>query len=96
MSEVPADQEQPLLLDIDQAAVRLNVPRNWLRNKVTAQAVPHLRLSAQRGVRFSERHLREIVEILEARSTNRSNAPSQPSELPNGRLRARRRTSTPL
>jgi excisionase family DNA binding protein len=49
-----------LLLTIEQAAVALAVPRSWLRDKVTARQVPHTRLG--RHVRFTEAHLRQIIE----------------------------------
>lgn len=48
-----------MLYTITEAAERLNVPRTWLRDKVTARAVPHTRLG--RHVRFTEEHLSEIV-----------------------------------
>jgi excisionase family DNA binding protein len=47
------------LHSIDEAAEVLNVPRTWLRDKVTAGAVPHTRLG--RHVRFTEAHLAQIV-----------------------------------
>jgi excisionase family DNA binding protein len=47
------------LYTIDEAAEALNVPRTWLRDKVSARAVPHTRLG--RHVRFTEAHLTEIV-----------------------------------
>ncbi len=50
-----------LLLTIEEAAVALAVPRSWLRDKVTARQVPHTRLG--RHVRFSEEHLRQIIEL---------------------------------
>ncbi len=50
-----------LLLTIDEAALALAVPRSWLRDKVTARQVPHTRLG--RHVRFSEEHLRQIIEM---------------------------------
>lgn len=49
------------LLSIPEAAAELNVPENWLRKKVTAHQVPHTRLG--RHVRFTEEHLRQIVEF---------------------------------
>lgn len=54
------------LLDIDEAAQLLNVPRTWLRDKVTARAVPHTRIG--KHVRFSERHLAQIIADGEATS----------------------------
>lgn len=50
-----------LLLTIEEAAVALAVPRSWLRDKVTARQVPHTRLG--RHVRFSQEHLRQIIEM---------------------------------
>ena len=50
-----------LLLTIEEAAVALAVPRSWLRDKVTARQVPHTRLG--RHVRFTEGHLRQIIEL---------------------------------
>jgi excisionase family DNA binding protein len=48
------------LYSITEAAQILNVPRTWLRDKVTARAVPHTRLG--RHVRFTEAHLAEIID----------------------------------
>lgn len=47
------------LLNFAQAAERLNVKESWLRSKVAAQVVPHVRLG--RHVRFSEANLAQIV-----------------------------------
>ncbi len=47
------------LLTIEQAARRLNVPRSWLRDRVTARQVPHTRLG--RHVRFAPGHLAQII-----------------------------------
>lgn len=47
------------LYSITEAAELLNVPRTWLRDKVTAREVPHTRLG--RHVRFTEAHLADIV-----------------------------------
>jgi excisionase family DNA binding protein len=47
------------LLTIGEAAGYLNVPRSWLRDRVTAHLVPHTRLG--RHVRFSPEHLAQIV-----------------------------------
>lgn len=47
------------LLTISEAAAALNVPRTWLRDKVTARQVPHTRLD--RHVRFTTVHLAQIV-----------------------------------
>lgn len=52
------------LLTIDQAAAVLNVPRSWLRDKVTHRQVPHLRLG--RHVRFAPEHLQRIITASEA------------------------------
>jgi len=48
-----------VLYTITEAAERLNVPRTWLRDKVTARAVPHTRLG--RHVRFTDAHLEAII-----------------------------------
>jgi excisionase family DNA binding protein len=48
------------LYSITEAAEILNVPRTWLRDKVTARAVPHTRLG--RHVRFSDAHLAAIIQ----------------------------------
>lgn len=56
-----------LLLTIEEAAVALAVPRSWLRDKVTARQVPHTRLG--RHVRFTEEHLRQIIELGEEAAT---------------------------
>lgn len=37
----------------------LNVPRSWLRDRVSARTVPHTRLG--RHVRFTEQHLAQII-----------------------------------
>lgn len=47
------------LMTIAEAAEYLNVPFTWLRDKVTARAVPHTRLG--RHVRFTEEHILEII-----------------------------------
>ena len=47
------------LLTIAEAAVALNVPTTWLRDKVTARRVPHTRLG--RHVRFTAEHLLQII-----------------------------------
>ncbi len=73
------------LYTIVEAAEALNVPRTWLRDKVTAGAVPHTRLG--RHVRFTEEHLAQIVAVGE-RSGTQVPAPRRAS--PTGRLRARR------
>jgi excisionase family DNA binding protein len=54
------------LLTIDEAARRLNVPRSWLRDRVTAGQVPHTRLG--RHVRFAPEHLAQIISEGELRA----------------------------
>ncbi len=71
------------LYTIDEAAEALNVPRSWLRDKVTADAVPHTRLG--RHVRFTEAHLAQIV----AAGERRPAAPIPTPRSPTGRLRQR-------
>jgi excisionase family DNA binding protein len=71
------------LYSITEAAELLNVPRTWLRDKVTAREVPHTRLG--RHVRFSEAHLAEIVGAGERRAS----AASRPIPSQTGRLRRR-------
>jgi excisionase family DNA binding protein len=73
------------LYTIAEAAEVLNVPATWLRDKVTAGAVPHTRLG--RHVRFTEAHLEEIVAAGE-RSIPRQPSPGRPTT-PTGRLRRR-------
>ena len=68
------------LLTIEQAAAVLNVPRSWLRDKVTVREVPHLRLG--RHVRFAPEHLRRIIAA--------SETPTQGSSAPTGARHARR------
>ena len=63
-SDVSAVLLPPGLLTIDQAAALLNVPRSWLRDKVTTRQVPHLRLG--RHVRFTPEHLQRIIAASEA------------------------------
>ena len=72
------------LYTIAEAAEALNVPRTWLRDKVTAGAVPHTRLG--RHVRFSEAHLTQIVAAGERGAAERQLIPRQS---PTGRLRRR-------
>lgn len=72
------------LYTIDEAASVLNVPRTWVRDKVTAGAVPHTRLG--RHVRFTDAHLAQIVAAGE-----RGGAVARPSS-PTGRLRRRAAT----
>lgn len=48
------------LYSIAEAAEVLNVPRTWLRDKVTGRQVPHTRLG--RHVRFTESHLAAIIQ----------------------------------
>lgn len=47
------------LLDIDQAAQWLGVHRSWVRDKVTARAIPFTFVG--RHVRFAQEHLAAIV-----------------------------------
>lgn len=56
---VLAAPDSAALLTIAQAADYLNVPFSWLRDKVTARAVPHTRLG--RHVRFTREHLAAII-----------------------------------
>jgi excisionase family DNA binding protein len=50
---------RPLAWTIDQAAQLLNVPRSWLRDKVTAKAVPHTNVG--RHKRLTDAHLAQIL-----------------------------------
>jgi excisionase family DNA binding protein len=50
---------EQLAFDIDEAAEMLHVKRTWLRDKVTAQAVPFTRVG--RHVRFTRDHLLAIL-----------------------------------
>lgn len=47
------------LLDIDGLAEYLGVPRSWVRDKITARALPHTRIG--RHVRFAPEHVAAIV-----------------------------------
>jgi excisionase family DNA binding protein len=47
------------LLNIEQAAAYLNVPKTWVRDKVTAGEIPHTRIG--KHVRFTEEHLKRII-----------------------------------
>jgi excisionase family DNA binding protein len=47
------------LLDIDGLAAYLDVPRTWVRDKITARALPHTRVG--RHVRFTPEHVAAIV-----------------------------------
>lgn len=88
--EVPAASPRPRpepptrrLYSIEEAAQILNVPRSWLRDKVTARAVPHTRLG--RHVRLTDAHLAAIIAIGE-----RAAAPRYlPEASATGRLRRR-------
>jgi len=83
VSGVGAEARTPeRLLTIEQAAAVLNVPRSWLRDKVTFREVPHLRLG--RHVRFAPEHLRRIIAA--------SEATTQGSSTPTGARHARRPT----
>lgn len=59
MSASPADDGVRLLTPRE-AAERLCMSYAWLRKKIAAREVPCVRLG--RSVRFTESHLREIVE----------------------------------
>jgi excisionase family DNA binding protein len=48
------------LVSIDGAAAWLNVPASWVRDKVSARAIPYTKVG--RHARFSADDLREIVE----------------------------------
>jgi excisionase family DNA binding protein len=48
------------LMTIAEVADYLHVPYTWLRDKVSARAVPHTRIG--RHVRFTEEHVRAIVQ----------------------------------
>lgn len=50
---------EPMAWNITRAALRLGVKPTWLRDKVTAEAVPFTRLG--KHVRFTEDHLRQIL-----------------------------------
>lgn len=71
------------LYSITEAAELLNVPRTWLRDKVTAREVPHTRLG--RHVRFTEAHLVDIV----AAGERRTGPAARPIPSQTGRLRRR-------
>jgi excisionase family DNA binding protein len=73
------------LYDITQAAAILNVPRTWLRDKVTARAVPHTRIG--RHVRFTEAHLVAIIE--HGQKTAPTPAEDSRGPVPTGRRRRR-------
>lgn len=75
------------LWSITEAADLLAVPRSWLRDKVTARAVPHARLG--RHVRFTAEHLRCIIAAGEA------SAGSAPGPRPTGGLRQRSKPAAP-
>lgn len=48
------------LMTPQEAAQRLCMSHAWLRKKIAAREVPYVRLG--RSVRFTEQHLREIIE----------------------------------
>lgn len=54
---VESGQASMSLLDADQAAELLNVPKSWLYAQARENRVPHVRL--RRYVRFEEDELRE-------------------------------------
>lgn len=71
---------RPLAWTIEQAAQLLNVPTSWLRDKVTAKAVPHT--SVGRHKRLTDDHLAQILAAGEV-------TPQAPPEPPRrGRRRA--------
>ena len=55
------DLRHPLqLMNIEEAAAVLKVSVDWLARRVAASEVPHTRLG--KFVRFTERHLQQIIE----------------------------------
>lgn len=54
--------EEIRLYTLDEAAELLGVRRSWLRDQVTADAVPHVRLGKVKGIRFTPDDLVEIIE----------------------------------
>lgn len=50
---------RPLAWTIEQAAQLLNVPTSWVRDKVTAKAVPHTNVG--RHKRLTDDHLAQIL-----------------------------------
>ncbi|MDP9434762.1 MAG: helix-turn-helix domain-containing protein [Actinomycetota bacterium] len=69
---LPATLPVAALLTITEAAAVLNVPRSWLRDRVSRREVPHARLG--RHVRFGAQHLAQIIAEAEQR-TSSSSAP---------------------
>lgn len=71
----PSATPRPHLLTIAEAAVYLNVPYTWLRDRVTNRLVPFTRIG--RHVRFTPEHLAAIIAAGEVpvrrRPTRRSN-----------------------
>ncbi len=65
----------PELYTIEQAAEYLNRSPLTIRDWVTAGKVPHTRLSGQRGVRFTEEHLLQILAAGERRPVRRPGRP---------------------
>lgn len=47
------------LLDIDGLAEYLGVPRTWVRDQVTARAIPFTRIG--RHTRFTQEHIDQII-----------------------------------
>jgi excisionase family DNA binding protein len=57
---VTASSAGPELMTPQEAAKRLCMSHAWLRKKIAAREVPFVRLG--RSVRFTEAHLREIID----------------------------------
>jgi excisionase family DNA binding protein len=55
-----ASSAGPELMTPQEAAKRLCMSHAWLRKKIAAREVPFVRLG--RSVRFTEAHLREIID----------------------------------
>ena len=64
----------PEVFTIVEAARLLRVPEGWLRKKVTAHAVPHMRLG--KHVRFTNDHLAAIVSQAECPAVSLATRPS--------------------
>jgi len=56
---IPPPRATTHLLTIEDAARYLNVPKNWVQDKVTERAIPHTRLG--KHVRFTPDHLATII-----------------------------------
>lgn len=59
-AQIATNADGGRLMTTQEAADRLCISHAWLRKKIAAREVPYVRLG--RAVRFSEEHIRRIIE----------------------------------